>query len=148
MHLISQNHGKQRVRVMKVLRDGARPEVKELTVGVRLEGDFGASYTSGYNALVVATDTMKNTVQVLAHRHLGLQTEPFALQLARHFLHGYPQVTRVAIETEKRRWSRLSVGGQPHEHSFRAEGYRPVAQVVAGRGGRRRSSWGWRGCSS
>lgn len=135
MHLISQNYGKQRVRVMKVLRDGARHEVKELTVGVRLEGDFAASYTAGDNALVVATDTMKNTVQVLAHEHLGPQTEAFALLLARHFLDRYSQVGRVTVETEERRWSRLAVGSKPHEHSFRAEGYRPVAQVVAARGG-------------
>lgn len=36
----SHHYGKQRVRVLKVRRDSARHEVKELDCGVRLEGDF------------------------------------------------------------------------------------------------------------
>ena len=44
MELMSHNYGKQRVRVMKVLRDSARHEVKDLECGVRLEGDFAESY--------------------------------------------------------------------------------------------------------
>lgn len=134
MNLISNNYGKQRVRIMKVLRTGARHEVKELEVGVRLEGDFASSYTSGDNSLVVATDTMKNTVQVLAHRHLGPQTEPFALLLANHFLHEYAQVGRVTIETSETGWPRLTVGDQPHNHTFLKDGMKPLAKVTAARG--------------
>jgi urate oxidase len=134
MQLISQNYGKQRVRVLKVLRQGARHEVKELTVGVRLEGDFAAAYTAGDNRNVVATDTMKNTVQALAHRHLTAQTEPFALLLARHFLDSFAHVTRVTVDTRERRWTRLEVGGRPHDHAFTGDGAHPVTRLVAARG--------------
>jgi len=134
MKLISQNYGKQHVRVLKVLRDGARHDVKELEFGVRLEGDFESSYTGGDNSCVVPTDTMKNTVQVLAHEHLGLQTEPFAVQLAEHFLKQYPQVHRVTIETTERCWNRLSVGGQAHDHAFTGSNLQPVVKAVAARG--------------
>ncbi|HEX4951939.1 MAG TPA: urate oxidase [Thermoanaerobaculia bacterium] len=139
MKLISHNYGKQRVRVLKVLRGlpgrgETRHEVKELEVGVRLEGDFALSYTAGDNSKVVPTDTMKNTVQVLAHRHLGSETEPFALLLARHFLERYSQVERVTIETSERSWTRLTVDGRPHDHAFVGASARPLATVVAARG--------------
>ncbi len=145
MNLVAHNYGKQRVRVLKVLRpvpgpqggghaDGQSHEVKELEVGVRLEGDFAFCYTSGDNGKVVPTDTMKNTVQVLAHRHLGTETEPFARLLAEHFLDSYPQVERVTIDTSERPWVRLTVGGRPHQHAFAAGPGRPVARAVAARG--------------
>ena len=134
MKLVSQNYGKQRVKVLKVTRTTPRHEVKELEVGVRLEGDFASSYTSGDNSKVVATDTMKNTVQALAHQHLGPQTEAFALLLAKHFLDNHPQVSRVTIDTSERRWSRMGPEGQPHTHAFIGEEGRPTVRVVAARG--------------
>lgn len=140
MNLVAHSYGKQRVRVLKVLRTppgvGSQGhEVKELEVGVRLEGDFESSYTSGDNGKVVATDTMKNTVQVLAHRHLGRETEPFLLLLARHFLDSYPQVKRVTADAGERAWRRLEVEGRPHEHAFTGSHGRPVAHAVEARGG-------------
>jgi urate oxidase len=137
MRFVAQNYGKQRVRVLKVLRDSARHEVKELTVGVRLEGDFASSYTASDNSKVVATDTMKNVVQVLAHRHLGRETEPFALLLGEHFLDRYAQVERATIECSERRWVPLEVDGRPHEHAFRCGEGNPVARIVAARDGGR-----------
>jgi urate oxidase len=136
--LISHNYGKQRVRVLKVLRSAAnaRHDVKELEIGVRLQGSFESSYTRGDNSKVVATDTMKNTVQALAHRHLETETEPFVLLLARHFLDKYEQVERVAIESRERQWSRLVVSGEPHAHAFTAAAPRPRVEAVAIRGGR------------
>src|SRR5687767_1575181 len=120
MKLVSQNYGKQRVRLLKVLRDGPRHEVKEVEFGIRLEGDFESSYTAADNSSVVPTDTMKNAVHALAHQHLESQTEPFAVLLAEHFLQHYRQVQRVTIETMERRWNRLTAGGQPHDHAFRS----------------------------
>jgi urate oxidase len=92
---------------------------------------------AGDNASVVATDTMKNTVQVLAHRHLGSDTEPFAMLLARHFLDQYPHVETATVETVERAWRRMAFDGRAHPHSFTAEPHRPVARVVDRRGGAR-----------
>lgn len=130
MNLIAQNYGKQHVRVMKVMRATPRHEVKELDVGVRLEGDFASSYTAADNGKVVPTDTMKNTVYVLAHQHLGRETEPFAIRLAQHFVDTYEQVERATVETSERRWDRLAVAGRPHDHSFRAGDAHLISRVV------------------
>ncbi len=131
--LVDHRYGKSRVRVMKVLRDGATHTIKELDVAVALSGNFETSYTvpEGDNSKVVATDTMKNTVNVLAHEHLGHESERFALTLGRHFLSHYAQVQKVSIELKERVWSRMRIGGQPHPHSFvHAENAQPFTKLV------------------
>ena len=64
--LTAHRYGKARVRVLKILRDGAVHTLKDLEVAAYLQGDFESSYTSGDNTKVVATDTIKNTINVFA----------------------------------------------------------------------------------
>ena len=118
--LTAHRYGKARVRVLKILRDGPVHTLKDLDVAAYLQGDFESSYTSGDNTKVVATDTIKNTINVFARQHLGAEIERFALILAEHFLSRYAQVADVGIQISERRWERLAVDGQPHPHSFRA----------------------------
>ena len=132
MKLLNHSYGKSRVRVMKIIRDGARHLVKELDVAVALSGDFESSYISDDNSKVVATDTMKNTVNVLAKQHLGLETELFAKKLALHFTSKYPQVRTARVEASERVWERMSIGGEPHPHSFSGAGQvRPFTIATA-----------------
>jgi urate oxidase len=132
MKLSSNRYGKSRVRVLKVLRDGATHTIKELDVSVLLSGDFATSYTSGDNSHVVPTDTVKNTVNVLAKEHLAAENERFALTLARHFLAKYPQVRHVEAEVRERLWDRLAINGAANPHSFSAaQRARPFARVQA-----------------
>lgn len=135
MKLSSHGYGKSRVRVLKILRDGPTHAVKELDVAVALAGDFETSYTSGDNHLVVPTDTMKNTVNVLAARELGAETERFARTLAQHFVEKYPQVQSATVQTSERLWDRMSFGGAPHPHSFlHAQQVRPRVTATASGG--------------
>jgi urate oxidase len=135
MKLIHQNYGKAAVRILKVLRNGKKHSVKELEVQVMLQGDFQASYTKGDNRLVVATDSMKNTVNVLAKQKLGLETETFGALLGRHFLKTYRHISRVEITLAEHCWDRISVRNQPHAHSFMEKGVaRPFAKITATRG--------------
>jgi urate oxidase len=111
-------YGKSRVRLTRVTRHPDRHDLKELTIAVRLEGDFAISYTAGDNSTLVATDTMKNTVYVLA-RTLGVaEVETFGNALARHFLKEYPQVTRATIELQESLWQRIVTDGAAHPHAF------------------------------
>jgi len=120
MKIASHQYGKQKVRVMKILREGAVHTIKELTVSVALQGDFQSSYIAGDNRLVVATDTMKNTVQALAKDHLGLETERFLAFLGQHFLEKYPQIEVATLRADERTWGRLEIEGRPHPHAFTA----------------------------
>jgi urate oxidase len=131
MKLINQNYGKAGVRILKVLRNGAKYSVKDLEVQIMLQGDFEASYTKGDNQLVVATDSMKNTVNVLAKQLLGRETEAFGILLGRHFLKTYQHVSRVEITLTEHCWDRIHVRGKPHPHSFvEKSSAKPTANVV------------------
>lgn len=112
------NYGKQRVRILQVARHPDRHDIKELTLGIRLEGEFDSAHTKGDNSKVLPTDTMKNTVYALAKQHAIESPEGFCLRLADHFLSRNPQVSCVRIEAAQTLWSRLSVEGKPHPHTF------------------------------
>jgi urate oxidase len=134
MKLHSNRYGKAKVRVLKKLHADDLHTFKELEVKVILEGAFDASYTAGDNREVVATDTMKNMINVLAHEKLGLETEPFVAELAAHFLERYPQVTGVQVETEERVWERMAVNGTPSPTNFFAVGNMvPTTRVTRSR---------------
>jgi urate oxidase len=112
------NYGKQRVRILQVARHPDRHDIKELTLGIRLEGDFESAHSKGDNRKVLPTDTMKNTVYALAKLHPIESPEEFCLRLADHFLARNPQVARVRIEAAETRWTRLAVEGKSHPHTF------------------------------
>jgi urate oxidase len=132
----SQSYGKSLVRLSRVRRDAARHEFIELTVWIELDGDFEKSYSAADNTLVVATDTMKNTVYILASRHDVNSIEAFTQQLGKHFLDKYSHVDRVDVRSEEKIWTRMKFNGREHDHSFTGGGSeRRTCHVIAKRGG-------------
>ena len=111
-------YGKSRVRLTKVVRLADRHEIRELDVDIQLEGDFSATYSHGDNRNVIATDTMKNVVYALAHAHPLGPIEPFAENLAAHFVEGYAQVNSASIRVVEHPWQRLLINGGNHPHAF------------------------------
>ncbi len=118
------NYGKSRVRVLKVKRDTAVHEIKEMTVNIQLEGDFESVHTKGDNRKVLPTDTMKNTVYVLAKENPVNTIEEFAVYTAKYFINNNTQVSKVYIEIEEKLWQRISAEDPvstkqtEHDHSF------------------------------
>src|SRR5260370_17408796 len=84
------SYGKQRVRILQVARHADRHDIKELTLGIRLEGDFESVHSKGDNRKVLPTATMKNTVYALAKQHAIETPEEFILRPAEHFLSRNP----------------------------------------------------------
>ena len=137
MAFVRQRYGKANVRVLRVQRSSARHEVREARVEVSVDGDFARVYTAADNSPVVPTDTMKNLVNVLALEHLEAAGEPFALAIAECLLDRYRQVAEARVEIEETVWSRLRIGGEPHDHGFvRSESGTPFARVTATRSAR------------
>src|SRR6266513_2243276 len=134
--LISHRYGKARVRVLKILPSEDRQSIKEIDVAVMLEGDFESSYTKGDNSKVVATDTIKNTINVLAKEKLGEEIEPFAIALGKHFLERYKQVRSANIDINERDWRRMEVAGKPHPIRFLAGSNQKWLTQVVYRGDR------------
>ena len=110
-------YGKAETHVVRVTRDGATHEIKDVNVSTALAGDFDASHTEGDNRNVVPTDTQKNTVFAFAKDSIG-EIEEFALRLARHFVGDFAAVKRARVSVEEYPWNRITAGGRPHAHAF------------------------------
>jgi len=129
-------YGKAENRVVRIVRDTPRHEIIDLNVTSQLRGAaLVHSYTQGDNALVVATDTQKNTVFAFAREHGISSPEEFLQTLARHFTGAFDWIEGGLWQAEQYEWDRILVDGQPHDHSFvrRGQGTRLAAvQVVDG----------------
>jgi urate oxidase len=110
-------YGKAAIRLVKVVRGPDRHLVRDLTVAVSLEGDFGGAHVAGDNTNVVATDTMKNTVYALAPEHLTGAIEDFGRVLAEHFA-AIRQVERATIAIREHRWTPIPTETGPAPEAF------------------------------
>jgi urate oxidase len=136
MALTRARYGKGRVRVLRLARDGERHSVRELTLTVMLEGDFGAAWSAADNRRVVATDSIKNLVNITAAQHVEAETEAFVGHVAAQFLERYAQVATVTVEALETRWLRRAVNGSPHAHTFTLDGNgQPFVRLVTDRAG-------------
>ena len=123
VQLVQNNYGKSRVRLMKVSRRGEWHELQNINVKIAFEGDFDAIHLEGDNSKCLPTDTMKNTVYALAAQTERIEEiETFGLRLARHFLAGNKEVSRVSIDIIEHKYTRIPTGGEPHAHSFTKSG--------------------------
>src|SRR5262245_32133610 len=109
-------YGKAEVRLVRVVRDGTRHELRDLTVSVALAGDLAATHIDGDNAKVLPTDTQKNTVYAFASRYGVGAIEDFGLLLARHFVESQPSIHRARVSIMEHGWQRLG------PHSFQQSG--------------------------
>ncbi len=73
----------------------------------------------GDNRNVIATDSQKNTVNLLAKKHGVSNPEEFALLVAAHFLDEYSWVTSAKVSVRMHPWQRIRVNDwQQHNHAF------------------------------
>ncbi|KAL1631145.1 hypothetical protein SLS56_004534 [Neofusicoccum ribis] len=126
-------YGKDNVRLYKVHKhpDGTQ-SVVEQTVRVLLEGDIETSYTQADNSVVVATDTQKHTVYVLAKQNPVTPPELFASIVGTHFITKYSHIHAAHVKIVTHKWTRMTVDGKPHPHSFLRDGedIRTVEAVI------------------
>lgn len=136
MRMGANSYGKDGIRLVTVARLPDRHEVRDLTVDVRLEGDFARVYTAGDNSPVLPTDTMRTTVYALARDHPLGDVERFGAVLAERFLAATPAATLVRIHLAEHPWVRVEAGGRAHSHAFsRSSGEHWTATVTATRSG-------------
>ena len=122
-------HGKARVRVLRVRRqpDGTHT-VQQYSVETRLfSPEYDRVFTQEDNEGLVATDTQKNTVYVVAKRSSATTPEDFSIDLASHLLNEYPVLSAVEVDVSEDLWRRYEEAhekpwapgtGEAHEHGF------------------------------
>ncbi|KAH3664362.1 hypothetical protein WICMUC_005747 [Wickerhamomyces mucosus] len=123
--LITSKYGKDNVKFLKVKKDPQNPKIQnviEATVLVLLEGDFDKSYTEANNSSIIPTDTVKNTILILAKTTNVWPIERFATKIATHFIEKYSHVSGITVQINQELWSKYNVNGEKHDHSFIHQG--------------------------
>ena len=123
-------YGKAENRVVRIYRDTARHEIRDLNVSSALRGDFREAHVTGDQANVLPTDTQKNTAFAFAKQHGVTSPEDYALALGSRFLDVTPAATASRVEVEEYAWDRIEVGGQGHDHAFARRGGEVRTTVV------------------
>jgi urate oxidase len=105
-------YGKAQNRLLRVVRDSPVHVIRDVTVDVRLFGDFDAVYLEGDNTGIPATDTMKNSVFALGKTDFSTGSiEDFGKTLVRHWV-GKERVSSALVQLTEHPWVRT------HDHGF------------------------------
>lgn len=111
-------YGKAENRLVRIDRDRARHEIRDLNVSTSLTGDFAAAHLVGDQSRVLPTDSQKQTVYAFAKQHGVGEIEDFALALARHFERDVEPVDSARVGVHEYAWQRIRVDGVEHDHSW------------------------------
>ncbi len=131
--------GKAENRLVRIVRDTARHEIRDLTVSTALRGEMTAAHLHGDQSAVLPTDTQKNTCYAYARSRGVGAVEDYALALARHFVDDVEPVTGARVAVDEHAWDRAPVGPDGHDHTFVRRGTEvrtAVVEVDGGPGGR------------
>ncbi|MEU7630521.1 factor-independent urate hydroxylase [Nocardia sp. NPDC049220] len=134
--LSDHRYGKAENRIVRIYRETARHEIRDVNVSTMLRGDFADAYVAGDQVKVLPTDTQKQTAYAYA-KQPGLRTiEDYALALADHFVTDIEPVTSARVEVDEYAWQRVSVADVQHDHTWVRQGpeVRTAAVTVAGKG--------------
>ena len=111
-------YGKAESRVVRIVRDTPRHEIRDLNVSTALRGDFAAAHTDGDQSHVLPTDTQKNTAFAYAKLHGISSPEDYALALGGRLLEATPVADGATIAVQEHAWDRIEVDGSGHDHAF------------------------------
>ena len=138
--LLSIGYGKEAVSVYRT--DGVST-LFAAEIGMTARGEaFGPSYTEGDNTAVVATDSMKNFIQMTALEYDDPSLEGFLEVLARRFMDIYGQAERIELHGREVPFARRT------EQSFqRVGGDVGVAELALDRDGTLEHRWAAKGSS-
>ena len=131
MQLSNYAYGKTGVRLVKVERhENGLHDLKDIDVSIQVFGCFEASYSKGDNRSVLPTDTMKNTVYVLARQKPLGEIEEFGKRLAEHFLARNSHFSRVRISISEKLWQRIGKDSETPGSAFQAAGEESRTAVI------------------
>jgi len=117
--IVESAYGKGGVKILHVSKQGSVHTIRELEVETLLTLNSHKDYETGDNSDIIATDTQKNTVYILAKQYGISSPEEFGLILANHFISKYPWVVKAKVTLSAHPWQRITdTAGRPHNHAF------------------------------
>jgi malate synthase len=122
-------YGTSAIRLVKVSRGGSGDRVRDLTIGITLDGDLAAADAAADNRGVVTADTMKDATYGLAREHLTGPIEDFGRTLAEHFV-AIPQVAGATVSIREHAWAPIPTSSGPAGDAFLRTGEMTRTAVV------------------
>lgn len=106
--------------------------IKEIEVETSLTLGSTKDYFLGDNSDIIATDSQKNTVYLLAKQHGIKSIEDFGILLSKHFLGKYSHVMKATVTIEQMQWDRITYGERTNNHKLHNHAFihTPVATRV------------------
>ncbi len=140
--LAAHQYGKAETRLVRIYRDAAQHQIRDLNVSTSLRGNFADAYLHGDQANVLPTDSQKNTAYAFALERGVTQIETYALALARHFADDIEPVHAARVEVDEYGWERVQLKDGSHPHAFipASQEVRTTTATVEGRG-REQRAW-------
>ncbi len=143
--LTTHAYGKSTIRLLRVARGPSEDRLWDLTVHVRLEGDFARAYLAGDNREIVPTATLVTAAHVVAAADPFEGAATFADRLGRDLVTRHSPLASAAVTVEERDWERIVTSAGPDPHAFhRAGNARALARTRTARD-RTATSGGLRG---
>src|SRR5215203_133980 len=105
-------YGKAESRVVRIVRDSPRHEIRDLNVSTSLRGEFEDAHITGDQSAVLPTDTQKNTAFAYAKLRGVTSIEDYSLALGRRLLEACPAASSAQVRVEEFGWDRIG------DHSF------------------------------
>ncbi|KAK2491073.1 hypothetical protein MC885_011968 [Smutsia gigantea] len=118
VEFVRTGYGKDMVKVLHIQRDGKYHSIKEVATSVQLTLSSKKDYMHGDNSDIIPTDTIKNTVHVLAKSKGIKNIETFAVNICEYFLSSFNHVIRAQVYVEEVPWKRFEKNGAKHIHAF------------------------------
>jgi len=129
-------YGKAENRIVRIVRDSPRHEIRDLNVSTCLRGSFEEAYLTGNQGTVLPTDTQKQTAYAFAKTVGVASIEDYGMALANHFVDDVEPVTGARVEIEEYAWQRVIVDGAEHDHTWVRSGQETrIASVTVQDGG-------------
>jgi urate oxidase len=87
------SYGKDGIRILTRRHQGDGAVVRDLTVDLRITGDFSAAYVRGDNSTTLPTDAMRNHALAVALEHPAAEPEDLAAEILDRLLRAIPAAT-------------------------------------------------------
>lgn len=116
--LSSHSYGASHIRLLRITRRGDRHDLRDLVIGVDVEGEVEDAFVKGDNELLLPADSLRNTVHAITRDESLADIEQIGLALAANFMEHQPQFTRVRITLSEQPWTRLPVNGRAQGQAF------------------------------
>ncbi|RFA14881.1 urate oxidase [Subtercola boreus] len=129
-------YGKAESRVVRIYRDDARHEIRDINVSTALRGDFAGAHLFGDQSKVLPTDSQKQTAYAFAKEKGLVSIEDYGMTLGSHLVDTVEHIDSARVEIEEFAWQRVLVDGSEHDHTWIRQGQetRTAAITVTGRG--------------